>query len=62
MFGLLSDIVDATIDTAVKLPGAVVGTAAEVVVRTPEVAIHAVKGVVSGVERGVAAVEKSLED
>jgi hypothetical protein len=62
MFGLLSDIVDAAVDTAVKLPGAVVGTVAEVAVRTPEVAIRTVKGAVDGVERGVAAVEKSLDD
>lgn len=62
MLGLLNEVVGAVVDTAVKLPGAVVGTVTEVAVRAPEVAIRTVNGAVEGVERGVAAIEKSLND
>ncbi len=49
IFDLFEDLVD----TAIKLPGRVLETAAETVVRLPEIPIKAAEGLVKGVEKGV---------
>jgi len=62
MLGLFGKIASDVIDTAVKLPGALVETATEAVVRVPEVGINVVQGAVRGVERGIERVSQSLDE
>lgn len=58
----LFDLIDDVVDAAVKLPGKVVETATEAVVRIPEAGIRTVKGVVDGMEKGIEKMEKSLDE
>lgn len=55
-FGFFDDI----LDTVVDLPGKVAEKAVEAVVRTPEIGIKLVEGVLTGAEKGIEKVEESL--
>jgi hypothetical protein len=56
----LFDILEDVIDAAIELPGKVLETTVETVVRIPEVGIKAVEGVVTGVEKGIEKVDKAI--
>lgn len=56
MFGF-DDILDAVVD----LPGKIAEKAVEAVVRTPEIGINVVEGIIKGAEKGIEKVEESLD-
>ena len=56
----LFDFIEGVIDVAAELPGAIIETSVETVVRLPEVGIKVVEGAISGVEKGIDKIDDAL--
>lgn len=54
-------MLDDALDAIVDLPGELAEKATEAVVRTPEIGIKIVEGIVNGVEKGIDKIEDALD-